>query len=170
VARYRLLLYDNRRLADEAFTDDSKDAGEMGDGQRVTALYELQPVGATSPQLDPLKYQAPSQGVAPAAASGELCTLKLRYKAPSERDSRRIEHAVRGDARPLAQTSSDTRFATAVAGFGMLLGGSRFLGDFSYDDAVKLADGALGADRDGYRNEFLSLVVRAKALARARDQ
>ena len=165
VASYRLIGYENRRLADEAFNDDTKDAGEMGDGHVVTALYELEPSGvAKAAQLDPLKYQT-TRALAP-SSSHELCTIKVRYKAPADRQSRRFERAVTEQARPLAQAAADTRFATAVAGFGMLLSESKHAGQFGYQDVVRLANGAIGRDPDGYRGEFMTLVSRAQALSR----
>jgi Ca-activated chloride channel family protein len=168
VERYRLIGYVNRRLNDGDFNDDKKDAGEMGDGQSVTALYEIELHGAggdaAHSQIDPLKYQAPRTPSA-AAQSGELLTVKVRYKEPDAAQSRLVSAAVGGDAVAFARASDDTRFAAAVAGFGMLLQQSQFAGALSFADVERIARGALGADRDGYRHEFLELVARARGTS-----
>ena len=167
VASYRLIGYENRRLADEAFNDDKKDAGDMGDGHSVTALYEIERRGASpaAAQVDPLKYQA-ARSPSAAADSSELMTIKVRYKGPADARSKLLVHAVEDRVRPLSAALPDTRFAAAVAGFGMLLGGSQH-GALRYDAVRELALTALGADRDGYRAEFLTLVARARQIARA---
>ena len=122
VAAYRLIGYENRVLAAQDFNDDKKDAGEIGAGHTVTALYELVPAGVEVPaaKVDDLKYQKPG-GPAPAAGTGELVTVKVRYKAPDGDKSKLMAHAVADDRRELAKASADLRFAAAVAGFGMLL-------------------------------------------------
>lgn len=171
VKGYRLIGYENRRLANRDFDDDKKDAGELGAGHSVTALYEIIPAGSSEaiPGVQPLKYQA----VAPTAASGseELLTVKLRYKAPDADDSRLLSHVVVDAHTPLERTSDDFRFATAVAEFGLLLRDSPHKGDARHDAVLRRAAGALGRDEGGLRSGFLALAggvasQRAQALAR----
>lgn len=165
VARYRLIGYENRRLHDEDFNDDRKDAGDMGDGHTVTALYELELRGAGSgarPAIDPLKYQTP-RAEASVASSDELLTVKVRYKTPGAgSESKLISTVLRGAPAPFAQASHDLRFAAAVAGFGMLLRESPHASALGYRDVTQIARAALGRDRDGYRREFLDLVASAQ--------
>jgi hypothetical protein len=168
VAAYRLIGYENRRLAARDFNDDSKDAGEIGAGHTVTALYEVTPAGgsgslATS-EVDPLKYQ-PEKSVMAVSDRGELLTVKLRYKLPEASESTRLELAVRDSGTDFADASADLRFASAVAAFGMLLRGSRFAGDLDYAAVHEIARTSLGSDRNGYRGEFLELVERAAQLS-----
>jgi Ca-activated chloride channel family protein len=163
VGAYRLIGYENRVLADEEFRDDSKDAGEIGVGHRVTALYELIPAGhATIPQLDPLKYQAIPESTL--RASGELMTVKLRYKPRGEQTSRQISLAVQEAA--TSQTTADFRFAAAVAGYGMLLTHSEHLGTFTWEQCLALARSGRGFDAEGYRAEMYRLVEASELLAR----
>ena len=156
VKAYRLVGYENRLLNDEDFNDDKKDAGEIGAGHTVTALYEIVPAGADTdtPSVDPLKYQTSK------AVSGkngdELLTIKLRYKKPDEHESRLLELPVENNLN--VETSNDFRFSAAVASFGMLLRKSEFAGNTTIDSVVKLAEGAKGADKEGYRSEFIRLV------------
>jgi Ca-activated chloride channel family protein len=162
VGAYRLIGYENRVLADEDFKDDSKDAGEVGVGHRVTALYELIPAGHKAvPQLDPLKYQS----VTPQAGSAntELMTVKLRYKPQGKTRSEQISLAVGEVAR---QGSTDFRFAAAVAGYGMLLTGSEHRGTFTWADCLRLAREGRGHDSEGYRAEFYRLVEMSELLAK----
>jgi Ca-activated chloride channel homolog len=168
VAAYRLIGYENRRLAARDFNDDSKDAGEIGAGHTVTALYEVTPAGvlgglATS-EVDPLKYQ-PERSVTAVSDNGELLTVKLRYKSPEASESTRLELAVRDSGAGFSDASADLRFASAVAAFGMLLRGSRFAGDVDYAAVHEIARTSLGSDRNGYRSEFLELVERAAQLS-----
>jgi Ca-activated chloride channel homolog len=166
VGAYRLIGYDNRRLAAEDFNDDAKDAGEMGAGHSVTALYEIVPPGVelASGKVDPLKYQAV---VATQGDHGqELATFKLRYKAPGSEQSQLVQQTILDQARPLAETSESFRFAAAVATFGMALRGSADRGSASFGMARDLARGALGPDTQGYRRELVGLVERADALQR----
>ena len=166
VASYRLIGYENRRLADEDFNDDKRDAGDLGDGHSVTALYEIERrAEQRGAQIDPLKYQQ-ARAQSGAANSSDLMTIKVRYKAPADSTSQLITHVVEDRVRPLTQALPDTRFAAAVAGFGMLLGGSKH-GSLPYDAVRELASSSLGVDRDGYRAEFLTLVARARQIARA---
>ncbi len=168
VQAYRLLGYENRLLSKEDFNDDRKDAGEMGAGHRVTALYEVVPVGATpvAVQGDSLAYQQVS--LRPSAGqSAELMTVRLRYKDPTGSRSRLLSTAVvdrRGSV-----GSADLRFASAVAAFAMLLRNSDFKGDATYDLVMALARDARGDDPEGYRGEFLSMVERARALSGKSD-
>ncbi len=166
VGAYRLIGYENRVLRKEDFNDDTKDAGEIGAGHTVTALYEIVPGSARRdvelPAVDPLRYQ---QGPALTETPGadELLTLKLRYKEPDGERSRLLEFPARDSA--ARRGSQDFEFAAAVAGFGMLLRGSEHAGDFSYDDVRALAADALGrGEGREYRQEFVRLVDRAAAL------
>jgi Ca-activated chloride channel family protein len=169
VAGYRLIGYENRLLAAEDFDDDTKDAGELGAGHSVTALYEVVPVGVdgTVELRDPgeLRY---GERAAPgdAAGSDELLYVKLRWKEPEADRSRRIDQAVLDRPLELGRTGEDFRFAAAVAGWGMLLRGSEHCGGLTFDDVAWLARGALGPDEEGYRAEFLSLVRQSAQLAR----
>ena len=168
VSSYRLVGYENRRLADRDFNDDTKDAGEIGAGHTVTALYEVIPAGipGANGSVDPLKYQRTAD-LTEAAESGEMMHVKLRYKQPAGHKSTLLSFAVRDDERSLAQASDNFRFSAAVAGFGMLLRDSKFVGESSFSDVYQLASGALGRDEHGYRKQFLSLVQRA---ARAKGE
>jgi Ca-activated chloride channel homolog len=166
VAAYRLIGYENRRLEDRDFNDDRKDAGELGAGHSVTALYEIVPPGVPIDltRVDALKYQSAS---APNGAhGGELCSIKLRYKAPSAEQSRLLERAVLDTGRRLDQTTSDFRFSAAVAVFGMVLGESPSRGSSSFALARELAAGSSMPDPEGYRREFASLVDTAAQLKR----
>ncbi len=163
VGAYRLIGYENRALEDEDFRDDAKDAGEIGMGHRVTALYEIIPAGSADiPEVDMLKYQHP--GSRQASASEELLTVKLRYKPKGAEMSTQIEKAVQDSAATLEQTSTDFRFAASVAGFAMLLRESEYLGSFDWDDCLALAKQARGQDEQGYRAEFTRLVEMAQLL------
>ena len=163
VASYRLIGYENRMLAARDFNDDAKDAGELGAGHTLTALYEIETVGAANAhgQVDPLKYQA--QAPTAASASDELMTLKIRYKSPSADASRLMTTVVR-DAEPQANASTDLRWAAAVTCFGMLLRGSEHKGDANLELCNSLARSALGADPEGQRYELVSLIEQAKQL------
>ncbi|MEO6056689.1 MAG: YfbK domain-containing protein, partial [Gemmatimonadales bacterium] len=167
VQSYRLLGYENRLLNREDFADDRKDAGEMGSGHSVTALYEVVPVGAPVAQGDDsLAYQQVT--VRPGARrSGEVMTLRVRYKDPQGAASRLLEMPVRyerGD-RPDGTASEDMRFASAVAGFALLLRESEHRGQASWEQVLTLARGARGDDEQGYRAEFVGMVETARALA-----
>ncbi len=166
VGAYRLIGYENRRLEARDFNDDAKDAGELGAGHSVTALYEIVPPGVPfdGSHVDPLRYQQPST---PSAGHGdELCTIKLRYKAPSSERSQLSEHVVKREASQLTATSPSFRFAAAVAVFGMTLRESPARGSSSFAMARQLAAGAQGADAEGYRREFLGLLDTASKLRR----
>jgi Ca-activated chloride channel family protein len=177
VAAYRLLGYENRILAAEDFNDDKKDAGEIGAGHTVTALYEIVPAekgkrdeqpaetdkAATPPAVDDLKYQS-TRKLTKEAKSSELLTLKLRYKQPDADTSTLMSMPLaKSDAR-FAAASRDFQFAASVAAFGMILRGSQFKGDATLDAVEEIAESAKGDDRFGYRGEFLGLVKAAKTL------
>lgn len=162
VREYRLVGYENRLLAAEDFNNDRKDAGELGSGHTVTALYEIVPVGAPA-TVDALKYQ-PAPATTPARASAELLTVKLRYKEPRGTASRLLALPLTGVARPLAEASENLRFAAAVAQFGMLLRQSEHRGTATYAATARLADGARRFDPEGYRAELVRLVRLAEGL------
>ena len=159
VLEYRLIGYENRMLAREDFNNDKVDAGEIGAGHRVTALYEVVPVGAKG-RVDSLRYGAKA---AATAGRGELANVRVRYKKPGSDSSQLLEYPIRKDS-VAEKVSADFRFAASVAAFGQLLRGGKYMGEFSYGDVTKLASGALGEDRDGYRKEFVSLVTLARSL------
>lgn len=163
VSAYRLIGYENRALADADFNDDAKDAGDIGAGHSVTALYEIVPVGAPSSarRVDPLRYQE-ARRAAPAASSDELMTVKLRYKEPDAQTSQLRTIAVKEAG---SDDSADLRFAAAVAGFGMLLRDSEHKGTATYAAVLELARQGRGDDPDGYRAEFIQLIESARALA-----
>ncbi|MFN8346289.1 MAG: von Willebrand factor type A domain-containing protein [Spirosomataceae bacterium] len=166
VKGYRLIGYENRMLKNEEFHDDKKDAGEMGSGHTVTALYEIIPAGVESPYLaktDELKYQKTTEPTA-ASHSDELVTVKLRYKQPDSETSRLFEVPVRDTHTPFARTSDNFRFAAAVAEWGLLLRQSEFKGEAAYDRVIQTAQHALAHDSEGYRSEFVRLVKLAKSL------
>jgi Ca-activated chloride channel family protein len=156
VKAYRLVGYENRLLNSEDFNDDTKDAGEMGAGHTVTALYEIVPANSmdAAPSVDDLKYQ--EQKTISGKYSKELLTIKLRYKQPDGNRSKLLELPVKNK---LAKNSSDNfRFSAAVAEFGMLLRGSEFIGNTTVESILDLAKNAKGADEEGYRSEFIQLV------------
>jgi Ca-activated chloride channel family protein len=166
VAEYRLLGYETRLLAREEFNDDRVDAGEIGMGHTVTAIYELTLQDSEARRVDPLRYGAPER---PAAGRhvDELALVRLRHKQPDGERSTLIEIPIRTAdiQQTLARTSDDFRFSAAVAGFGSLLRGGAQTDDFSYDEVSALARDARGTDPAGYRGEFLGLVRTAQALA-----
>jgi Ca-activated chloride channel family protein len=166
VASYKLIGYENRLLAKEDFNDDNKDAGEIGAGHSVTALYEIVPRGVPAPApaaVDPLKYQGASAPSA-AASSTELMTIAVRYKEPQGDVSTKLSFVVVDSDKPLAQASDDYRFGVAVANVALLLRGSPDVKQSSLATARSLAAGALGADLHGDRREFLALIDEAKRL------
>ena len=165
VNAYRLIGYENRILAAEDFNDDTKDAGEIGAGHTVTALYEIVPAGVNIdlPDVDPLKYQQPT-APSDVASTEELFTLKLRYKQPDGDTSKLLAFPVTDDDTALEDASPDFKFAAAVAGFGMLLRESKYKGNASFNSVRQLAQEGLGQDPFGYRTEFVKLVQKAKKL------
>ena len=171
VSAYRLIGYEKRMLRKEDFNNDAKDAGEIGAGHTVTALYEIVPAGRAirSGEVDDLKYQLPAEEKPEryvSAASRELLTLKLRYKQPDGDKSRLLEFPVTDGGKRFNNASTDFKFAAAVAEFGMLLRDSEFKGNSSYGAVLELAGEAKGADAEGYRSEFLNLVRKAQELQR----
>jgi Ca-activated chloride channel family protein len=173
VAGYRLIGYENRMLASEDFNDDKKDAGEMGSGHTVTALYEVIPVGVKSSFLkdvDPLKYQTNPEPFSESNFDDEIMTVKFRYKAPDGDVSKLIEHPVTDRKISLASTYDNFRFAAAVAEFGMLLRNSEFKSSASFADVLNMASTAKGSDEEGYRSEFITLVKNAESLAKSKPE
>ncbi|WP_434063264.1 vWA domain-containing protein [Gemmobacter denitrificans] len=163
VAEYRLIGYETRALAREDFNNDRVDAGEIGAGHQVTALYEITPQGSAARLTDPLRYGAAPEGQVPADASDELGFLKLRWKAPGQADSQLIATPILdGTAAP----DAEARFAAAIAGFGQLLTGGQYLNGWGWDQAIALAEGARGDDPFGYRVEAVNLMRLAASLPR----
>jgi Ca-activated chloride channel family protein len=167
VQGYRLIGYENRLLAKEDFNNDEKDAGELGSGHTVTALYEIIPTGAPAGELDSvdaLRYQTVKK-VKPAQPYGnELMNIKLRYKQPDGNTSKLLQHPVTDENTALDATSANFRFAAAVASFGMLLRDSKYKGSFDYNAISQLASSAVETDPEGYRKEFIQLVAGARKL------
>ncbi len=168
VKGYRLLGYENRMLRKEDFNDDTKDAGEIGAGHTVTALYEIIPADSAekiaTPTVDDLKYQKPVE-ITEAADSGEMLTVKLRYKEPDGQKSKLLEFPVKNQIVEFDAANVDLKFASSVAAFGMILRGSEFKGDADYDKVIRWAKSSLGEDEFNYRQEFLKLVRTAKSLS-----
>ena len=163
VAEYRQIGFENRALKREDFNNDKVDAGEIGAGHSVTALYEITLVGGKG-YLEPLRYAKPK--AATGGKADELALLRLRYKAPGSDSSKLLEWPLqKRDIKATGAASDDLRFAAAVAAFGQQLKGGKYIGQFGYDDIHKLAAGARGDDRFGYRGEFLRLVSLAKSLS-----
>ncbi|WP_293084742.1 VWA domain-containing protein [Moorena sp. SIO3H5] len=165
VQAYRLIGYENRRLKDEDFNDDTKDAGELGAGHTVTALYEIIPVGAKTkvklPDIDPLKYQS---NAASTTNSKELMQVKLRYKEPDGNTSQLLTYPLVDKAVKLNDASDNFKFSAAVASFGMVLRDSPYKGKASFDQALTLAKESEGVDLEGYRAEFIDLVESAEEI------
>lgn len=173
VQGYRLIGYENRMLAKEDFNDDKKDAGEMGSGHTVTALYEVIPVGVKSDflqKVDTLKYQGNVQPLSKTNYSDEIMTVKFRYKAPDGDVSKLMEHPVKDNQVGIATTSDNFRFAASVAEFGMLLRDSEYKSAASFDNVLALARKAKGTDEEGYRAEFVKMVENAQLLAKAKPE
>ena len=162
VSDYRLIGYETRLLNREDFNNDKVDAGEVGSGASVTALYDIVPAGQPRP-VDESRYQ-PAAGAAPATKADEYAFVKIRYKLPKSGTSTLITTPAtrEREAAQLAQAPADARFAVAVAGFGEFLRGGKHIGAFTLDDIIALANGAKGEDAFGYRAEFVNLVRAAK--------
>jgi Ca-activated chloride channel family protein len=163
VAAYRLIGYETRMLTRQDFKDDKVDAGDMGAGHTVTAIYEITPASKADTVRDPLRYGAPATPSAKDQGQGkadELCFVRVRYKLPGEAASRLVEQPVAAGAAyaTLAAAPADQRFAVAVAAFGQRLRGEPQVADYSYADIIALANGARGEDKEGYRAEFVNLV------------
>lgn len=163
VKAYRLVGYENRLLNKEDFNDDKKDAGELGAGHTVTAIYEIIPAGSDEAvaSVDPLKYQTVKQ---PSPGSDEIITIKFRYKEPKENTSKLITEVMKDNKVPFSKASENCRFACSVAEFAMLLRTSEYKGDATFSNVISLAKASKGADEEGYRAEFIRLVEKAALL------
>jgi Ca-activated chloride channel family protein len=166
VAGFRLIGYENRVLAHRDFNDDKKDAGDIGAGHSVTAIYEIVPAGVEvpSPKVDDLKYQTPT---APSANANELMTIKLRYKAPADSQSKLLSRVVDREQirKDLQSTSIDYKWTAAIAGFGMLLRDSPHRGNLTWQQVQGLAMAGKGVDAEGYRAQAIGLINKAAKLA-----
>lgn len=168
VAGYRLIGYENRMLKPEDFNDDKKDAGEIGAGHTVTALYEVVPAGLSvdgKPPVDALKYQVNSRP-GDRDSSRELLTVKLRYKEPRSDVSTKVSFPLMDSDNSFTQADPDFRFAATVAGFGMILRESQYKGSLSFDQILEWAVQSQGTDPFGYRREFTDLVRNAQAIGK----
>ncbi|MCZ6656632.1 MAG: VWA domain-containing protein [Gammaproteobacteria bacterium] len=168
VHEYRLVGYETRHLDREDFNNDKVDAGDIGAGHTVTAIYEIALKGSSGALIDPLRY---ADAVQPQTASSELAFLRLRYKAPNGSTSMLVEQPIESSDMQTAMdnTSNIYRFSAAVAAFGQLLRGGEYVDDLDYAGIVRLAQGAKGDDPFGYRGEFLNLVRTADALSGHRE-
>lgn len=171
VSEYRLIGYETRQLKREDFNNDKVDAGDIGSGHTVTAIYEITPSGAAGKLVDTLRY-AKKKLVKADSEQSEYGFLKLRYKLPNQSKSTLIETPVlvKQTLGETGEAPRDVRFATAVAGYGQLLRGGKYTKDYSYDDVIELALSAKGQDVYGYRAEFISLVRLAKTAAKLKAQ
>ena len=182
VKSYRLLGYENRMLETKDFDDDAKDAGEIGAGHTVTAIYQIEPAKAVSPAVSlpaGMKYQvqadakpeanqasvagddADKDGLSKAALSGDLATVALRYKQPDQNESERLEVSIKNEPKRFNEASTDFRFAAGVAGFGMYLRNSEHKGSINASQLMRIASESVGKDESGYRSEFIDLIRRA---------
>ncbi|MEA1887581.1 MAG: von Willebrand factor type A domain-containing protein [Bacteroidota bacterium] len=166
IKSYRLIGYENRLLNDEDFNDDRKDAGEMGAGHTVTAIYELVPAGSDEegPSIDPLKYQE-ERRVVKEGISKELLTIKLRYKKPDGEKSILMEIPVKKKVLAFDKSSPDLRFSAAVAAFGMILRDSEHKGTATLGSVIEMASNSRGDDAEGYRGEFIRLVKTVRDMS-----
>jgi Ca-activated chloride channel family protein len=171
VESYRLVGYENRLLNDEDFNDDTKDAGEMGSGHMVTALYEIVPAGSGERRIsiDPLKYQL-SRYIKEENYSDEMLTIKVRYKKPQGNSSMLLEKTVKDSADEIEEASDNLRFAAAVAEFGMILRDSEFRGSSTLEEAARLARLSRGEDEDGYRAELIRMMNVVKEMRLLSDR
>ncbi len=181
VKSYRLIGYENRMLRSEDFNDDTKDAGELGSGHSVTALYEIVPMGVTGETghnrstVDPLKYQKNSmrentlccKTTSPMRndSERELMTVKFRYKEPNANTSKLLSRVLLNNNQSWENASENLRFSAAAAGFGLILRASQYKGDLDFNKIIALGKGAKGHDNEGYRTEFIHLVETAKLLS-----
>jgi Ca-activated chloride channel family protein len=179
VEAYRLIGYENRVLQAEDFNNDAKDAGDMGAGHTVTALFEVVPKGGAvpGPSVDPSKYTQAEKRAKEAdlarnagASSNEMLTLRVRYKLPTADTSTKMDVPLVDRGASFARASQDFRFAAAVAEFGMILRNSPYRGNARMESVLDIAEGSRGADRNGYRREFISLVQKARGLERGYGQ
>jgi Ca-activated chloride channel family protein len=167
VAGYRLIGYENRMLKKEDFNNDKKDAGDLGSGHTVTAIYEIIPAGEEDEFLedvDELKYQQRKK--TKKGSVHEMMTIKFRYKSPEAETSNLMVHTVADTITPLQNTSENFRFVCAVVQFGMLLRNSEFKGNASYEKVIQLANSSLGKDEEGYRKEFVKLVHSVSSISK----
>lgn len=164
VAGYRLIGYENRLLADKDFNDDQKDAGEIGAGHSVTALYEVVPAGqrVENAGVDALRYQKTQ--TSGTKFSNELLTVKLRYKEPQGKESKLLTIGLMDGDNQIDNASENLKFASAVAEFGLKLRNSRYKGSANYNDSLNLAESSLGSDLKDYRLDFLKLIDKAASL------
>jgi Ca-activated chloride channel family protein len=169
VAEYRLIGYETRMLRREDFNNDKIDAGEIGSGHAVTAIYEITPTGSDAKLVDDLRYgkAKPTASKTDTGKGSEYGFLKIRYKLPEEDVSKLITTPIdaKAEVASIDKASTDVRFATSVAAFGQLLRGGGMTKDFTYDDVVTLAESGKGADKFGYRAEFINLVRLAKSAS-----
>jgi len=172
VLSYRLVGYENRLLNDEDFNDDTKDAGDMGAGHNVTALYELIPAGSSEqlPSVDPLKYQHSMKNENAENGEDEFLTIKIRYKKPDGNKSMLLEMPVKANVREINDASDNLKFAAAVSEFGMVLRDSEFRGNATLTSAAQLAKTARGDDEDGYRAELIRLINTVKDMRAFADR
>jgi len=166
VEAYRLIGYENRALRPEDFNNDLKDAGDMGAGHTVTALFEVVPRGGTvpGPSVDPSVFQPAPRNPPPVSNSNDLLVLRVRYKLPDASESTRMDVPLADRGAAFAGADNDFRFAASVAAFGMILKGSPYRGDATLSWVLDSATASRGADRGGYRNEFIGLVQKAMSL------
>lgn len=166
VKGYRLVGYENRLLNNEDFNNDKKDAGELGSGHTVTAIYEIIPAGSDEAinSIDPLKYQSTPPYVKPESISDEVMTIKFRYKEPKDATSKLMTHIVHDKKNSFSSASKNCKFSCSVAQFGMLLRDSKFKGNSNYKNIIALAKQSKGSDEDGYRAEFIKMVETSELL------
>ena len=166
ISEYRLIGYETRLLAGEDFRNDKVDAGEIGAGHAVTAIYEVTPAGSGAERIAPLRYRR-DETASNDGPEGELAFLKIRYKLPGGDTSDLIERAITSDDvhETVSAAPDDVRFAVAVAAFGQVLRGGIHTGDYGYADVIALARDARGDDPYGYRAEFISLVRLAETAS-----
>ncbi|MCC7332698.1 MAG: von Willebrand factor type A domain-containing protein [Flavobacteriales bacterium] len=168
IESYKLIGYENRLLNSEDFNDDKKDAGELGSGHSVTALYEVVLKGeGSAPSVDPLRYQNLTELVPTSKQDNELLTVKFRYKKPNEDTSKLIVHHLEDKQLPIEKTSENFKFSAAVAEFGMLLTNSKHKANANHKQVIELAKSAKGIDKHGYRAEFIRLVEMSEMQASA---
>lgn len=165
VSEYRLIGYETRLLNREDFNNDKVDAGDVGAGHSVTALYEIVPVGSNGHLMDPLRYRKATPVPSAAGASGEIAFLRMRYKLPNGDKSLLIERAITDEDKlsDVSKAPDDLRFAVSVAGFGQLLRRDPYMRDYGFSQVLELASSAKGADPFGYRSEFVQLVRSAQS-------
>lgn len=173
VQAYRLIGYENRAMAAHEFRDDAKDAGEMGSGHYVTALYEIIPPGVSwqQPETEPLRYQRVEANPDSAATAAEILTVRLRYKLPQGDEAKEFAQSLKAVNTPAwTQASEDFRWAAAVAAFGMILRDSEFRGATDWDLVERLARSAVGKDPEGRREEFLHMIALARSQVPVRSE